>query len=218
MKYNPERSSRVARPVEIPDYAVPAWIHPEARQYLQERGMTEEEVQSYEFMYCERGYWARRVLIPMFNAQGVLVCLQGRAIDAQTERYLTYGLKPFYCPWDVSDVGSSSSLLVVEGAFDCVAIARIFPHVGAILGSEPSQFQIHEIIEMAHACHAQRIGIWLDADGSQYAYALKLKLRPYMSVYVLDFQTERLTLDVKDPGSCHPEQVIQILKHHQFIS
>ena len=199
--------ARARGPVILPDHIVPAWTHPQAQAYLRGRGLNHEEVQRYDLSFCSKGYMANRIIIPMYSEAGILVAYQGRSIDPHAHdevRYLTEGPRPLYCPWDVGDVVIGSPLVVVEGPFDVYAVSKVVKSVGATLSIQPSERQIQEIVQAAGLIHSSQILVWYDAGARSEAYALKLKLNPYVLSYVVESNK-------KDPGECLSEEIDVVL-------
>lgn len=202
----PRRTSKESpRPERLPEEAVPAWAHPESRAYLSGRKLTQQEVEFFDLHYCDGGPWKRRVIIPMYDRAGVLTAFQGRHIDKQMKlRYKTEGPRPFYWPWNRFDI-RGQDLLIVEGPFDLYSAARVVKSTGAILGNQPSQKQVDEMIKVVQEFQFRRAMIWFDRGVVSEAWALRLVLAPHVETFVIDCDA------AKDPGEMTPSEVAHVL-------
>ena len=78
-------------PTALPLEAIPAWIHPQGRAYLHERGLTKDESKRYNLHFCDGGAWSQRIIIPMY-INDMLVAFQGRDVTGtDPKRYRTEG-------------------------------------------------------------------------------------------------------------------------------
>lgn len=111
-------------------------------KYLQDRGVTAESCEWFNLSYChEKAWWgynlsdgtekwvnySRRVIIPIMDLSGTLVCFQGRDVTGeQLPKYLfpvgfAVAGKHIYNANSFED-GVHNHLIVGEGAFDAIAI------------------------------------------------------------------------------------------------
>ena len=179
-------------PMALPPESVPAWIHPQGRKYLKQRGLTEEESKCYNLHFCDGGYWSQRIIIPMYE-KDALVALQGRDVTgSDPTRYRTEGPRPLYRPpWPPGD--NFSSLVIVEGPFDAFAVLRAFPAV-ATLGNTPSSSQVSSIKQLCQTHAFTRVLVWYDSEAIGEACALQLHLTPHIPTHVIIDEHR------KDPG------------------
>lgn len=191
-------------PLHWPPSAVPAWHHPEGRAYLQQRNLSREEADTYALHYADSGIWRQRILIPCYGEGGELSAFQGRHIHDEEPRYRTAGPRPIYVIPSLRGEASVRTLCVVEGPFDCFAVARIHPVV-ATLGILPSARQIYELLLLLAKWKTQRALLWYDQGASAEAFALQMKLNPYVPTEVV------LDDSAKDPGELPPRDVARIL-------
>lgn len=209
MKYkqsNFNKPNKTERPNNIPEVAIPAYLHPTSREYLIGRGLNKEDIEFYDLSFCDSGEWKNRVIIPIYNDDGVLLAYQGRSIDDKEPRYRTEGSRPIYRTWEEQ---TTDFIVVVEGPFDMYSVLRAYPYVVACLGVYPSQNQIQELIRLAKTTMAPEIVLWFDVGATREVYELQLVLQPYVYTTVL------VDLDHKDPGSIgRPEDVKSILSEH----
>lgn len=112
-----------------------------ARNYLTERQVTPYQVDKWNLGYSIQGRLAGRIFIPICNAKGVLTSYMARSYCNHDRRYLepTEEEKP-----DIDSVfgehqwsKTRETLILSEGAFNCLALERAFPFVdvGALRGS-----------------------------------------------------------------------------------
>jgi hypothetical protein len=148
-----DTQQQVVSPSSLPDDAVPAWHHPTSRTYLQRRGLSEEEAIFYDLHFCESGSFGGRVVIPVYHTD-TLLAYQGRSITGGTPRYLTVGPRPLYGPF-----GDGEILVVVEGPFDCFAVAPVTTAV-ALLGMNISEIQLQNLV----AITCTQVAVWFDQE------------------------------------------------------
>lgn len=211
LSYREAPNERPARPVEWPDeYAVPAWVHPYSRKYLQGRGLTKEEVEDYRLHYAEAGYWRNRILIPIYDGERLLA-FQGRIADDTyqgKDRYLTSGPRPLYVPWEPP---VTSTLCVVEGPFDVFSVNRVVRTVGT-LGITPSWRTLTEIVSLVQFYKFSKTVVWFDRGALEEGHNMAIKLRRSISnVEVLSCD------DSKDPGGMPTEQIRELLGREGYL-
>lgn len=199
-KYPRWRHRKPFGPAVFPAEAIPALAHPDARDYLHVRGLSDIEIEQYAIHYADGGPWRRRVLIPIFDKYGSMIAFQGRHIDGRDPRYRTEGPRPLYLP-----IMPMGRLVIVEGPFDVYSVQRVCP-AAATLGNEPSHEQINDILSLVQAGRISQATIWYDNKAEREAIVLLGKLLPYVKTDIV------LDTGTKDPGSCNPDTVRAILK------
>lgn len=206
MTYPQQREDGSGLPVVLPDAAIAAWLHPTSRAYLQRRGLSQEESEQYELAYADVGIWRERVIIPMYRGDA-LVAFQGRHIqDDHPVRYLTRGERPLYRPWDALD--ESRELCVVEGPFDLMAVQRVCPAI-AILGNQISRWQWQDLVQLVRNLQPRKAWIWFDQEALTEAYALQIRLAPYVRTSVIGDPPR------KDPGMLvDPAEIQAVFDYH----
>ena len=192
----------------LPDCAVPAWRHPTSRAYLQRRGLTQDDADSYDLAYADAGLWHGRVLIPMYQGDE-LVAFQGRSVqEDHPVRYLTEGHRPLYCPWELADVVIPYDLCVVEGPFDLMAVQRVCPTV-AVLGNQISPRQWRTLCSLVTPGTCRAVWIWYDREALTEAFALQIRLAPLVETHVIDEPPE------KDPALlADPARIQAVFEYH----
>ena len=209
--YDKEITERDPGPAVWPVEAVPAWLNIYARAYLQSRGINQTESEFYDLHFCESGYWANRVLIPVYSISGQLMCFQGRSItDNGRQKYITSGRRNVYMPFDLRcarDV--CDTLIVMEGPLDVIAAGRAQVLACAMLGIHPTEYQINQLIGMAKDFSLTSLLVWFDTGAVDSAMELQLKLNPFIPTGIV-IQPDGF----KDPGSTPAAIIKQTLKEY----
>jgi len=118
--------------------------------YLQERGLTPEEIETFGLGYCSRGILKGRIAIPIHNAVGELVAYAGRwpASEGWPELEGKYkfpeGFGKSLELYNLHRVIARSRhdvLTIVEGFFDAIRLHRFGVAVVATMGSALSEEQ-----------------------------------------------------------------------------
>ena len=66
-----------------------------------------------------------RIVIPIHNADGLLVAYAGRAIDGSEPRYkFPAGFRKSLELFNLHRVGREASVVLVEGLFDCMKVSQ----------------------------------------------------------------------------------------------
>lgn len=156
------------RPVRLPEDFTPLgdvstvrgtlWDR-KALKYCLKRGITREQIRRYKIGFSETGRYAYRIVIPIYIGKKLKGIVSRALMASQTPKYknsvgdkAVFGLpKDRHC----------NSLVIVEGCFDCLAIARAIGRscdVVACLGHSLTSRQI-EMIE-----GYDEYILWLDPD------------------------------------------------------
>ena len=194
-------------PAVWPDEAVPAWAHMRSRYYLESRGISKDESYLYDLSYCDGGLWKDRILIPCYDEHGNLEAFQGRSLDGTEPRYRTSGPRPIYVP--LRERLSAIPLVLVEGPFDSYAVARVTANVIATLGTQFSKEQVTEIVHLLAAYKVPSVVIMFDRDVIVEAYALQMRLQPYIATTVIAYT---FAVQEKDPGTLHAETIRTLIE------
>ena len=95
-----------------------------ALHYLDQRGITQQDIVKYDLHYCEEGPLRNMVVIPSYDKDGFLNYYVGRSFDknAYIKHKLASSTKDIigfemYINWDLP-------VILCEGAFDAMAIKR----------------------------------------------------------------------------------------------
>lgn len=120
-------------------------VNPE-HPYLADRGIPKETAENFGIGYFGgKGSMSGRVVIPIHNERGELVAYAGRAIDGSEPKYkLPGGFHKSLVLYNLHrclERGDASTVVVVEGFFDAIAVhVAGYPCV-ALMGSSLSQEQ-----------------------------------------------------------------------------
>ena len=134
-----------------------------ALHYLNQRGITKQDVVKYNLHYCEQGDLRNMVVIPSYDKDGFLNYYVGRSFDknAYIKHKLASSTKDIigfemYINWDLP-------VILCEGAFDAMAIKR---NAIPLFGKRISDSLMKKIIES----NVEKIYLALDEDALKDAF------------------------------------------------
>ena len=134
-----------------------------ALHYLDQRGITPQDVVKYDLHYCEQGPLKNMVVIPSYDADGFLNYYVGRSFDknAYIKHKLASSTKDIigfemYINWDLP-------VILCEGAFDAMAIKR---NAIPLFGKKISSTLMQKIIKS----NVEKIYLALDEDALKDAF------------------------------------------------
>ena len=134
-----------------------------ALHYLDQRGITPQDVVKYDLHYCEQGPLRNMVVVPSYDADGFLNYYVGRSFDknAYIKHKLASGTKDIigfemYINWDLP-------VILCEGAFDAMAIKR---NAIPLFGKKLSTSLMTKIIKS----NVEKIYLALDEDALKDAF------------------------------------------------
>jgi len=134
-----------------------------ALHYLDQRGITQQDVVKYDLHYCEQGPLKNMVVIPSYDADGFLNYYVGRSFDknAYIKHKLASSTKDIigfemYINWDLP-------VILCEGAFDAMAIKR---NAIPLFGKKLSTTLMKKIIKS----NVEKIYLALDEDALKDAF------------------------------------------------
>ena len=134
-----------------------------ALHYLDQRGITPQDVVKYDLHYCEEGPLKNMVVIPSYDKDGFLNYYVGRSFDknAYIKHKLASSTKDIigfemYINWDLP-------VILCEGAFDAMAIKR---NAIPLFGKKISTTLMKKIIESK----VEKIYLALDEDALKDAF------------------------------------------------
>jgi hypothetical protein len=181
-RYTPEYRQRVALPKEFLTLTgkETTLCSKKARNYLENRGINQEDIIRWKIGYCVRGLYAERVIIPSFDEEGYINYFVSRTYNSDWRKYLNPSLSKdivfnhLYIDWD-------SDVILVEGAFDAIkAGPNSVPLLGSTLREESKLFQ--EIVK-----NDSSIFIALDKDAEEKSKKIIFKLLSYgVEVFKVD--------------------------------
>jgi len=168
-EYKPKITTTNTKAVELPAEFQPLWkinkLSPEYRNavyYLKKRGITIHDILKYRIGYCETGLYSGKIIIPSYDANGVLNYFVGRAYyEDDVYKHKNPQVSKDIVGFELH-VNWNYPVCLVEGAFDAIAIRRnAIPLFGKTI---PDQLK-HRIIEN----NVKTIYICLDKDARKQA-------------------------------------------------
>ena len=154
--------------LQLPKEVVPiisssAILSKHALHYLNQRGITKQDVVKYNLHYCENGPLRNMVVIPSYDKDGFLNYYVGRSFDknAYIKHKLASSTKDIigfemYINWDLP-------IILCEGAFDAMAIKR---NAIPLFGKRISDSLMKKIIKS----NVKKIYLALDEDALKDAF------------------------------------------------
>ena len=136
----------------LPKGIKPAWSNSRARKYLLKRGLNRSEIIRYGIMYCDRGFYEHRIILPVFDECGKYRTFVARYIGRSHESGIKKYLYPKYSKTSRLLYGLHSDkkskrrrfTILVEGVFDAIHLA---PLGLALFGTHISEKQINLLRE-----------------------------------------------------------------------
>jgi DNA primase len=153
-----------------------------ALAYLKSRNINEEDILKYNIGYCETGRYAKMVIIPSYDANGILNYFTGRSFEKEPSvKYrnptVSRDIIPFelFINWDLP-------FILCEGPFDAIAIKR---NVIPLLGKNIQSTLMKKIVMSS----VDKIYIALDKDAQKQALSFCERLmNEGKEVYLVDMQ------------------------------
>ena len=169
-----------------------------ALHYLDQRGITQQDVVKYDLHYCEEGPLKNMVVIPSYDKDGFLNYYVGRSFDknAYIKHKLASSTKDIigfemYINWDLP-------VILCEGAFDAMAIKR---NAIPLFGKKLSTTLMKKIIKS----NVEKIYLALDEDALKDAFNHAETFMSYgKQVYLIE-------MGDKDPSELGFEQFTKLL-------
>lgn len=128
----------------------------DARNYLKQRGIIDDQIVWWKMGYCPDGKYAKRIVIPSFDMEGSLNYFVSRSYNNSWLKYLNppsqkdFIFNELYLDWN-------KDITIVEGVFDAVVARNAIPLLGSTLRETSYIFQ-----RIAEKCG--KIYIALDRD------------------------------------------------------
>lgn len=122
-------------------------ITDEAWAWFEKRGLTVKTVQEWELGWHPK---ARRISIPVRDVKGRLVCISGRAVDAEVHpKFLhTKGFRRDFYLYGEHRCQTPGVGYLVEGFFDAIALwQKGYRNAFCFMGSSLSKFQVEKVVE-----------------------------------------------------------------------
>lgn len=163
--------------VYLPEEYKPLWkpqktypyLH--AITYLNQRGITAEDILRYRIGYCESGPYANRIIIPSYDEQNQLNFFQGRLFYPDGMKYKNPAVSKNIIIFD-NMIDWNEPIILCEGMYDAIALRRnAIPLMGKTMSKK---------LEWALLKHSvEEIIIFLDIDARTDALVLEQKLKQY---------------------------------------
>lgn len=172
------------------------------RHYLKQRNFTVQDCIRHSVMWTNVGQLAHRLVIPIEDARGVIVGLQGRAArSSMVPRYMSIGPVHdyLYGLLELSDP-AITRLLIVEGLFDQW---RLGPGTIALLGT---QLRFPQIKLLLSATKLRDVILMLDDDAYFKAGQIAIRLNAN------GFKAKAVRLPPEtDPDSLGRDQTLSLI-------
>lgn len=190
---------------------LPEWepLSDRARRYLHRRGLSDESIARWGLVEWVDQY---RVLIPYFSQSGQLVYYNSRRYSDNLGDGPKYKGMPGRHPLYVPDRRGRGKVVVVEGAFDAMAVRERTPyHVVALGGkSLPKYLRTplrDEVFSAILLKDGGEVVICLDGDAIGDSLQLLNKIPPLRGITVRMAVLE----NGEDPASITPERLREVL-------
>ncbi len=163
--------------------------------YLAKRGVTEETAKRFGIgSFAGKGSMHDRIVIPIHNRDGELVAYSGRAIDGSEPRYnFPAGFHKSLELFNLHRVRGETSIVLVEGFFDCMNVTQAGYPCVALMGSTMSKMQEKVLEDFAH------VVVMLDGDEAGRIAAEGIVDRLQRFLYKVD--------SVELPDGTQPDQL-----------
>ena len=108
-----------------------------AYRYLQNRGVTDEDILRWKIGYCFEGEYRNRIVIPSFDERGDVNYFIARSYNGDSYKYKNprasknVVFNELFTDWN-------SDLILVEGAFDAIVAGNAVPILGSTLRRDSS--------------------------------------------------------------------------------
>lgn len=193
----------------LPDGFIPFRLNGDYREapylsYLRGRGVSDRTVGIYRMGYVDGGPLAGRVVIPSFDAIGMVNFWSARSIDPK--EHLRYRL-PVASKDIVSNeymIDWSRPIYLVEGIFDEIAI-------GSQAISLYGKFML-PLLAQRLVQHRPLTHVCLDSDANDDAIKLMKRLVAY------DVPCSMISLSGKDPASVSRDEIIRAGLNNRIVS
>ena len=212
VEYKPTKTTTDTPVLQLPEGYRPLWVlqemSPEYRNaiyYLKKRNITIHDILKYRIGYCRKGPYKGKIIIPSYDANDSLNYFVARAYYEEDK------FKHKNPPASKDIVGFelhinwSMPIILVEGAFDAIAIRR---NAIPLFGKTISNTLKKRIVEKG----VKEIYICLDKDARKQALeAAEYFMANGITVYFVD-------LTEKDPSELGFEKIISQIQSTEILS
>ena len=172
--------------------------------YLQNRGITKEDVMRYGIGYCSEGLYSNRVIVPSYDAKGELNYFVGRSIYKEGMKYKNPPISKNVIGFELF-INWDEPIILCEGVFDAIAIKRnVIPLFGKTIPKK--------LMKKIYEKQVKTIYILLDSD----AYWDSIKMTDVLMRNGINVQLIRLK--DKDPSEMGFKKVIDVIKQSSTTS
>lgn len=180
-----------------------------AKQYLNIRRVTMDDIVRYNIGYCETGEYHHRIIIPSYDEDGKLNFFVTRSYQKG------FGIQSHKnCPYSRDIVGFESfinyqhPINIVEGAFDAFAVRQnVIPLFG--------KFMSKKLISSLRVNNVKRINMILDNDALKDSLKNSFKL---LYSGPLGIKIHLVRLNGKDPSVLGFDKMHQLIRNSQELS
>jgi hypothetical protein len=183
----------------------PAWEDLEARSYLQGRQVTEQET---GFNWLRFDHKKRMIVMPYTNVYGRLAGARGRSIDDHVK-----GWKKHY-DYTWNEINNASlvwyneqclqldgPVVVVEGQFDALRVAKTWPKVVANMTAKPVLSKMGRLLYSPLVIHIP--------DTDETGIKSIQIYQDFCHQNGVEYRAIKLPSTVKDAGDCHPDFLLE---------
>jgi DNA primase len=196
-------TSEVVLPDEFRSLTIPRKTpeYKNALVYLQRRGILREDILRYNIGYCEEGPYDQHIIIPSYDAKGIINFFIGRRY------YNTEGIIPYKKPYEASMniigfecfINYNEPLNLCEGVFDGIAIRNnAVPLFGKCLSKKLQEAMLIN--------KTPRVNMILDND------AMKESIRNCKMMMRLGINVHLVRLNGKDPSVLGFEKIHTLIR------
>lgn len=180
--------------VELPEEYIPLnhisktnLLARHALSYLKKRGLSVQDILSYEIGYCEKGRFANKIIIPTYNLDGELEYFIARSFLPNSKRKYDAPVSDKNIIGFESRINWNLPIVLCEGAFDAIAIKR---NAIPLFGKNISKKLMKKIVTNS----VKKVYLALDEDAIKSTYKISEQLlKAGKKLYVVE-------LDGKDPS------------------
>lgn len=153
--------------------------------YLLSRNISYDKIERYKLGFCTTGYYADRVILPVYDCKNELIFFVARSYFANVDKKILNpskeltGVGKSEILFNINNNINKDEVIVNEGPFDAMSTDGV-----ALFGKIASDEQIHKIKKLK----AKSIIIMLDSDAIKYAYELADKLYGYKKIYICELK------------------------------
>jgi DNA primase len=182
--------------LELPGH-ISAIQSPEAKAYLNQRGVTDVQIMSYRMGYIERGRFRDRIFVPTIE-DGECVYFVARSMVPVERKYLNPPTPADYV-FNLDRASSFRSCVICEGVFSAIAAGE---NAVAIFGKYLRDSQLHKLIK----ANFKEYVIMLDPDAPDKSVnAIGTALRKYGATVKVALLRDG------DPAEISKEQVLSTI-------